>query len=96
MREKRSNPTIEVCFYKEGFKRLCSNKPSWKIEGPVESLKFKVCDEHLAWAIRLSGYPALVDAHVSPGSKGEDTEVFLDLEEVALEGTQRSLAVCDV
>lgn len=81
-REKKSTPTIEVCFYKEGPKRLCSGKPTWKIEGSSESLKFKVCDEHLAWAIRLSGFPALVDAHVPPSLKEEDTEVFFDVEAV--------------
>ena len=74
MREKKSVPTIEVCFYKEGATRLCSKKPMWKIEGSTESLKFKVCDDHLAWAIRLSGYPALVDAHAIPGTKEEETE----------------------
>jgi len=82
MREKKSTPTLEVCFYKEGSKRLCSNKPSWKIEGASESLKFKVCDEHLAWAIRLSGYPALVDAHIAPGTKDEDMEVLLELDSI--------------
>jgi hypothetical protein len=84
MREKKSSPTIEVCFYKEGPKRLCGLRPTWKIEGSTESLKFKVCDDHLAWAIRLSGFPALVDAHVAPAIKEEETEVFLDVEGVDL------------
>lgn len=67
-----------MCFYKEGLTRHCSNKPMWKVSGVGEGLKFKVCDEHLAWGIRLSGYPALIDSHTAMSSKDEDTEVVLE------------------
>jgi hypothetical protein len=60
MREKRETPTIDMCYYRGVRKsQPCSHPPLWRLKG--EKYRFKVCDEHLAWGIRLSGMPALVE-----------------------------------
>lgn len=58
--------------------RNCGHKPAWKLSGKSDALRFKVCDEHLAWGIRLCGFPALVDAHKPRNMTDEETEVLLD------------------
>lgn len=80
---KDNKTTTELCFFREGINRKCSNSPSWKISGKTETLRFKVCDEHLAWAIRLSGYPALVDVHKSFVGRTKDEQ-----EETLFEGLE--------
>lgn len=70
--------TKEMCFFREGHLRRCSSKPLWKLQGQLEVQKFKVCDEHLAWGIRLCGCPAMVNVHHPVGLKDEDTEVVFD------------------
>jgi len=61
-RERKEKPTIDMCFHKEaGSGNLCKHKPTWKLKG--EKHKFKVCDEHLAWGIRICGLPAMVDKY---------------------------------
>lgn len=76
--DRVGTPTIELCFFKEGMHRNCSNKPTWKLSGQSDSLRFKVCDDHLAWGIRLCGFPALVDGHRPIGQKEEETEKLFD------------------
>lgn len=62
MREKRESPTVDMCYFRGVRKsQPCSNAPSWKLKG--DKHRFKVCDEHLAWGIRLSGVPALVETY---------------------------------
>lgn len=63
MREKRKEkPTIDMCYYRDSESgNLCSDSPSWKVKG--DKYRFKICDKHLAWGIRLSGLPALVDKY---------------------------------
>lgn len=71
MREKKEKPTIDMCYYKEGPEGPCTEAPQWKLKG--ETKRFKVCDQHLAWGIRLSGYPALVDKYEAiPKGKVEE------------------------
>lgn len=90
--KQSSSPTIELCFFKEGLHRHCSNKPTWRLMGQSDTLRFKVCDEHLAWGIRFCGYPALVDAHTSINSSDEDTEILFNsfeaLEDLSLKKTR--------
>jgi hypothetical protein len=67
MREKRETVTIDMCYYRGVRKsQPCANPPLWRLKG--EKYRFKVCDEHLAWGIRLSGMPALVEKLAKQGS----------------------------
>lgn len=58
--------TRKFCSFREeaGEIKLCSNFPLWKICNEEKKVKLKVCDEHLAWGIRCSGYPVLVDNEI--------------------------------
>lgn len=68
MREKREKPTIDMCYHRDiKTGSPCVIPPMWKLKG--EKHAFKVCDEHLAWGIRTSGFPALVDKHESSPKK---------------------------
>jgi hypothetical protein len=58
---KNERVTIHMCYFREGNKDPCTNNPEWKLESTAKIYRFKVCDEHLAWGIRLCGFPALVD-----------------------------------
>lgn len=73
MRERNEKPTIDMCYYKEGPEGPCVETPQWKLKG--ETKRFKVCDHHLAWGIRLSGYPALVDKYDLPPPREQVKEV---------------------
>jgi len=55
--------TKKFCHYRgEGNNlEICSHLPQWKISNDQKKI-LKVCDEHLAWGIRSTGYPALVNA----------------------------------
>lgn len=61
MREATRRKTIDLCFHKEQDGSPCGDKVLWKLKGSTDGKAFKVCDLHLPWGIRLSGYPALVD-----------------------------------
>ena len=73
MRERKEKPTIDMCYFRdETFRNPCACSPSWKLEG--DKYRFKVCDEHLAWGIRLSGLPARVDKYEPVPKKGQVEE----------------------
>jgi hypothetical protein len=75
MREPRKEkPTIDMCYYRNpdsGDPCVCT--PAWKLKG--DKYRFKVCDGHLAWGIRLSGLPALVDKYEPNSGMGQFEEV---------------------
>ena len=54
--------TKKFCSHRREDGIVCPNYPSWRICNSENKVKLKVCDEHLAWAIRTAGYPAIVDA----------------------------------
>lgn len=76
MAEKREKPTVQLCFFRHENGNICTNSPTWKIEGKFK--KFRVCDIHLAWGIRFSGYPALVDKHIDKHNFGLVKEEIFD------------------
>lgn len=61
--EDDTRKTKKFCHYRgDGINlEICSRLPQWKISNDYARVKLKVCDEHLAWGIRQSGYPALID-----------------------------------
>lgn len=73
MRERKEKPTVDMCYFREeGTRDPCTCTPAWKLRG--DKYRFKVCDLHLAWGIRLSGLPALVDKHELNSPKGHFEE----------------------
>jgi len=65
-RPHRRMKTVDLCFFKEEDGSPCSMSVSWKLKASKSGDSFKVCDAHLAWGIRLSGAPALVEEFVAP------------------------------
>lgn len=66
--KRKETPTIDLCYHKkEGTGELCGDLPSWGINN--DKFSFKVCDAHLAWGIRFSGTPAMVDKYVPRNRK---------------------------
>jgi hypothetical protein len=77
-REKKENPTIDLCHHrKEITGELCPELPSWRVKN--DKLSFKVCDAHLAWGIRFSGTPALVDKHVPRNRRTKQFKIIKPL-----------------
>lgn len=73
MREKREKPTVEMCYFRqEKTNEPCVESPTWKLQGAKH--KFKCCDAHLAWGIRLSGYPAMVDKYEPADNNNKKSE----------------------
>lgn len=66
-KDRGEKQTVEMCYHKGDNRDPCTNAPTWKLKNP-EKGRYKVCDTHLAWGIRLCGFPALVDKY-EPDSK---------------------------
>jgi len=66
--EREEKITVEMCYHKSERKDPCCELPKWKLQNTDSGRKFKVCDIHLAWGIRLCGAPAMVDEY-SPREK---------------------------
>jgi len=83
MREKRESPTIDMCYFR-GIKKSqpCTQTPQWRLKG--DKHRFKVCDEHLAWGIRLSGFPALVEKYETDPHKRQEEDRIDATEEFKL------------
>ena len=56
--------TVDLCYFKEDDGCPCAEEVSWKLRTMATQDTFKVCDTHLAWGMRLSGAPALVEEFV--------------------------------
>jgi len=69
MREPSKRKTVDLCFHKADDGSPCGHPVTWKLKGEKT---FKVCDLHLPWGIRLSGYPALVDKFQADADTKED------------------------
>jgi len=65
MRPHRKSKTVDLCFFKEDDGSPCTETVTFKLTHQATREAFKVCDKHLAWGIRLSGAPALVEEFVS-------------------------------
>ena len=63
---KNKKIDLSECDYNEHGYR-CHGEACWLIKQKDKS-SLKVCDGHLAWAIRLAGFPASID------NTGEDEE----------------------
>lgn len=63
MRFRDDKITVEMCFHKGEKREPCVEDPKWKLSNVESGYRFKVCDTHLAWAIRLCGAPAMVDEY---------------------------------
>lgn len=70
--QRSDKVTIEMCYHKGDDKDPCINPPMWKLKTVDGSYRFKVCDAHLAWCIRLCGFPALVDTYETSKIKNEE------------------------
>jgi hypothetical protein len=76
--------TAEFCFFKQETGESCNCAPKWALAS--EKTAFRVCDEHLAWGIRLSGAPARVDEYKKKERKEETGRHDLE----SIEGSRRS------
>ncbi len=61
MHDRPKKKTVDLCYHKQDDGSPCEEKVMWKLKSEENGRTFKVCDRHLAWGIRLSGYPAYVD-----------------------------------
>lgn len=61
MQESDVKKTLKFCSYRSDELIICPNHPTWFIANSDKKMKMRVCDEHLAWGVRKSGYPAIID-----------------------------------
>lgn len=63
MRIREEKPTVEMCYHRGENKDPCAQIPTWKVSNSEKGYRFKVCDVHLAWSLRLCGLPAIVEEY---------------------------------
>jgi hypothetical protein len=70
----KDKPTVNLCYYQSPTGASCGARVLWKLSNDQGKV-FKVCDEHLAWALRFAGLPARVDAFPPTDESTKKTKV---------------------
>lgn len=60
MNSRSVKTTVHLCGHRGDDGHLCGKTAGWCVQNQDERT-VKVCDAHLAWALRASGLPARVD-----------------------------------
>ncbi len=69
--------TRELCCGTDGAV-ICGNQPTWQVKNETGG-ETRVCDLHLAWAMRKSGLPAIIGEHTEGSEKPPARGITRDL-----------------